>query len=108
MQATLDGAAEVGFTVLSMSCSLIAVFIPILLMGGLVGRELREFATTLAVTVVLSLIVSLDDDPDALRPGPAPTTAPRAGPQHLRARLRVAQGFLRPHARPMRSATRVP
>jgi len=63
MQATLDGAAEVGFTVLSMSCSLIAVFIPILLMGGLVGRELREFAMTLAVTVVLSLIVSLTTTP---------------------------------------------
>jgi multidrug efflux pump len=63
LQATLDGAAEVGFTVLSMSCSLIAVFIPILLMSGLVGRELREFATTLAVTVVLSLIVSLTTTP---------------------------------------------
>jgi multidrug efflux pump len=63
MQAALDGAAEVGFTVLSMSCSLIAVFIPILLMGGLVGRELREFATTLSVAVVLSLVVSLTTTP---------------------------------------------
>jgi multidrug efflux pump len=63
MQAALDGAAEVGFTVLSMSCSLIAVFIPILLMGGLVGRELREFATTLAATVVLSLVISLTTTP---------------------------------------------
>jgi multidrug efflux pump len=63
MQAALDGAGEVGFTVLSMSCSLIAVFIPILLMGGLVGRELREFATTLSVAVVLSLIVSLTTTP---------------------------------------------
>jgi multidrug efflux pump len=74
MQATLDGAAEVGFTVLSMSAALIAVFIPILLMGGLVGRELREFATTLAVTVVLSLIVSLTTTPmlcgQVLRPPP--------------------------------------
>ncbi|HUA24540.1 MAG TPA: efflux RND transporter permease subunit [Steroidobacteraceae bacterium] len=74
MQATLDGAAEVGFTVLSMSAALIAVFIPILLMGGLVGRELREFATTLAVTVVLSLIVSLTTTPmlcgQFLRPPP--------------------------------------
>jgi multidrug efflux pump len=63
MQAALDGAGEVGFTVLSMSCSLIAVFIPILLMGGLVGRELREFATTLSVAVVLSLVVSLTTTP---------------------------------------------
>ncbi|MFZ0499078.1 MAG: efflux RND transporter permease subunit [Steroidobacteraceae bacterium] len=63
MQAALQGASEVGFTVLSMSCSLIAVFIPILLMAGLVGRELREFAMTLAVTVVLSLIISLTTTP---------------------------------------------
>jgi multidrug efflux pump len=63
LKAALDGAGEVGFTVLSMSCSLIAVFIPILLMGGLVGRELREFATTLSVTVVLSLIISLTTTP---------------------------------------------
>ncbi|HEV2268327.1 MAG TPA: efflux RND transporter permease subunit, partial [Steroidobacteraceae bacterium] len=59
MQAALDGAREVGFTVLAMSSALVAVFIPILLMGGLVGKVLREFATTLAVTVVLSLIISL-------------------------------------------------
>jgi multidrug efflux pump len=63
LQAALDGAGEVGFTVLSMSCSLIAVFVPILLMAGLVGRELREFAMTLAVSVVLSLIVSLTTTP---------------------------------------------
>jgi multidrug efflux pump len=86
MQAALDGAGEVGFTVLSMSCSLIAVFIPILLMGGLVGRELREFATTLSVAVVLSLIVSLTTTPMlcawVLRrtPRPGPTlNAPERG-----------------------------
>ena len=78
MQATLDGAAEVGFTVLSMSCSLIAVFIPILLMGGLVGRELREFATTLAVTVVLSLIISLTTTP--MLCGQVLRRPPRLGP----------------------------
>jgi multidrug efflux pump len=63
MQAALDGAREVGFTVLAMSAALIAVFIPILLMGGLVGRVLREFAMTLAVTVALSLIISLTTTP---------------------------------------------
>jgi multidrug efflux pump len=63
MQAAIDGAREVGFTVLAMSAALIAVFIPILLMGGLVGRVLREFAMTLAVTVVLSLIISLTTTP---------------------------------------------
>jgi len=74
MKAALDGASEVAFTVVSMSCSLIAVFIPILLMGGMVGRELREFATTLAVTVVLSLVVSVTTTPmlcsRVLRPPP--------------------------------------
>ncbi len=58
-QATLDGTKEVGFTVVSMSFSLIAVFIPILFMGGIVGRLFREFAITLSVAIILSLIVSL-------------------------------------------------
>ena len=58
-QAALQGAREVGFTVLAMSSALIAVFIPILLMAGMIGRILREFAMTLAVTVALSLVISL-------------------------------------------------
>ena len=62
-QAALQGAKEVGFTVLAMSSALVAVFLPILLMGGLVGRVLREFAATLAVTVVLSLVVSVTTTP---------------------------------------------
>jgi multidrug efflux pump len=63
MQATLLGAREVGFTVLSMSVSLIAVFIPILLMGGIVGRLFREFAVTLSVAILVSLVVSLTTTP---------------------------------------------
>ncbi|MGH8202482.1 MAG: efflux RND transporter permease subunit [Steroidobacteraceae bacterium] len=63
MQAALQGAQEVGFTVLAMSAALVAVFLPILLMGGLVGRVLREFAATLVATVVLSLVVSLTTTP---------------------------------------------
>jgi multidrug efflux pump len=63
VQAALRGAREVGFTVLSMSTSLIAVFIPILLMGGLIGRLFREFAVTLSVAIVISLIVSLTTTP---------------------------------------------
>lgn len=59
LNAALRGAREVGFTVLSMSLSLIAVFIPILLMGGLVGRLFREFAVTLSSAVLVSLAVSL-------------------------------------------------
>ena len=58
-QAALRGAKEVSFTVISMSLSLIAVFIPILLMGGLVGRLFREFAVTLSVAIVISMLVSL-------------------------------------------------
>jgi multidrug efflux pump len=63
MQAALQGAGEVGFTVLSMSVSLIAVFVPILLMGGIVGRLFREFALTLSVAIMISLGVSLTTTP---------------------------------------------
>ena len=62
-QATLRGAREVGFTVLSMSISLVAVFIPMLLMGGLVGRLFHEFAVTLSAAVLVSLVVSLTTTP---------------------------------------------
>src|SRR5580704_8648415 len=63
LEAALQGAREVGFTVLSMSVSLIAVFVPILLMGGLVGRLFREFAMTLSVAILISLVVSLTTTP---------------------------------------------
>jgi multidrug efflux pump len=63
MQAALEGAREVGFTVLSMSISLVAVFIPILLMGGIVGRLFREFAVVLSVAILVSLVVSLTTTP---------------------------------------------
>ncbi|MBA2656699.1 MAG: efflux RND transporter permease subunit [Tatlockia sp.] len=59
VQAALDGAREVNFTVISMSLSLIAVFIPILFMGGLVGRLFREFAVSLSVAIFISMLVSL-------------------------------------------------
>jgi multidrug efflux pump len=63
LRAALEGAKEVSFTVLAMSISLIAVFIPILLMGGIVGRLFREFAVTLSVAVFISLLVSLTVTP---------------------------------------------
>ena len=63
VQAALRGAREISFTVLSMSTSLVAVFIPILLMGGIVGRLFREFAVTLSVAVAVSLVVSLTTTP---------------------------------------------
>jgi multidrug efflux pump len=62
-EAALMGAREVGFTVLSMSLSLVAVFIPILMMGGIVGRLFREFSITLSVAVLISLVVSLTTTP---------------------------------------------
>ena len=63
MQAALRGTREVGFTVLSMSLSLIAVFIPILAMGGILGRLFREFAVTLSVAILVSLLVSMTTTP---------------------------------------------
>ncbi|MGE0665896.1 MAG: efflux RND transporter permease subunit [Sphingomonadales bacterium] len=62
-EAALKGAAEVGFTVLSISVSLVAVFIPLLFMGGIVGRLFREFAVTMSVAVMISLVISLTTTP---------------------------------------------
>ena len=77
LEAALQGAREIGFTVLSMSMSLIAVFIPLLLMGGIVGRLFREFAVTLSVAIAISLVVSL-------------TTTPMMCARLLRSRARTA------------------
>ncbi|MGB7752811.1 MAG: multidrug efflux RND transporter permease subunit [Candidatus Acidiferrales bacterium] len=63
MESALKGASEIGFTVLSISLSLVAVFIPILLMGGIVGRLFREFAVTLSVAILVSLAISLTTTP---------------------------------------------
>ncbi len=62
-EAAFQGAREIGFTVLSMSTSLVAVFIPILLMGGMVGRLFREFAVTLSAAILVSLVLSLTTTP---------------------------------------------
>jgi multidrug efflux pump len=63
VQAAFKGAAEIGFTVVSMSTSLVAVFIPLLMMGGIVGRLFREFAVTLSIAIGVSLLVSLTTTP---------------------------------------------
>jgi multidrug efflux pump len=63
MQAALKGAAEIGSTVFSISISLVAVFIPILMMGGIVGRLLREFAVTLSTAILVSMVISLTTTP---------------------------------------------
>jgi HAE1 family hydrophobic/amphiphilic exporter-1 len=62
-QAALDGSAEIGFTIISISLSLVAVFIPLLLMGGIVGELFREFAITVTMTIVVSALVSLTVTP---------------------------------------------
>jgi multidrug efflux pump len=63
MNAALVGAREIGFTVFSISMSLIAVFIPILMMGGIIGRLFREFAVTLSIAIVVSMVISLTTTP---------------------------------------------
>ncbi len=63
LEAAYKGAAEIGSTVLSISISLVAVFIPILMMGGIIGRLFREFAVTLSITILVSLLVSLTTTP---------------------------------------------
>jgi multidrug efflux pump len=63
LEAALKGAREIGFTVMTISFSLIAVFIPLLLMGGIVGRLFREFAVTLSVAIFVSMIISLTTTP---------------------------------------------
>ena len=106
MQAALQGAREVGFTVLSMSLSLVAVFIPILLMGGIVGRLFREFAVTLSVAIGVSLLVSLTTTPMMC------ARLLRAAPEEKRpnwlSRLseRIFAGVLRGYARSLDFALR--
>ena len=82
VEAALKGSAEIGFTVLSISISLIAVFTPILLMAGYVGRLFREFAITLSVAILISMVISLTHHADDVRPAPAPRV--RAPPRPVR------------------------
>src|SRR6185437_5844274 len=63
LQAAFKGAGEIGFTIISMGISLVAVFIPLLFMGGIVGRLFREFAVTVTLTIFVSAVVSLTLSP---------------------------------------------
>jgi hydrophobe/amphiphile efflux-1 (HAE1) family protein len=80
MQAALHGARQIGFTIISITISLLAVFIPLLLMGGIIGRLFREFAVTLSVAIALSALISLTLTPmmasRLLRPAGAVAEAP--------------------------------
>ena len=99
LQAAYQGAREVGFTVLSISISLVAVFIPILLMGGIVGRLFREFAVTLAAAILVSLLVSLTTTPMMcawlLKPAAAKRERGRLARAADRAFTAVHQGYAR-------------
>ena len=101
-EAALRGAREIGFTVVSISLSLIAVFIPILAMGGVVGRLFREFAVVLSISILVSMLVSLTTTPmmaaTLLRPvGPA-----RAAGRVARALGRAQRALVRGYRRSLR------
>ena len=100
MEAALKGAGEIGFTIISISVSLVAVFIPLLLMGGIVGRLFREFAVTVTLTIAVSVFVSLTLTPMHVRALPAAT---RSKAQHGRF-YHDARARLRRHARAATSA----
>jgi multidrug efflux pump len=97
MQAALRGAREVGFTVLSISLSLIAVFVPILLMGGILGRLFREFTLTLSLAILISLAISLSTTPMMCALFLRPRGTDEAQGTSLRATIfgRVLQGYER-------------
>ncbi len=88
MQAALDGSREIGFTVLSISISLIAVFIPLLLMGGIIGRLFREFALTVTASIAVSAVVSL-----TLAPMMCARFMRREAATHGRLYILVERGF---------------
>ncbi len=106
-EAALRGAREVGFTVLSMSLSLVAVFIPVLLMGGIVGRLFHEFAVTLSVAIIVSLLVSLTTTPMLCARLLKPATGVAHGPLY-RASERIFDGLLGAYRRSLGWALRHP
>ncbi len=102
LQAALEGAREIGFTVVSISLSLIAVFIPILMMGGIVGRLFREFAVVLSASILVSMVVSLTTTPmmcaALLRPprrDARPSRWADLSARIARAQARVLRGYRR-------------
>ncbi len=100
VEAALRGSQQIGFTIISLTISLIAVLIPLLFMGEVVGRLFHEFAITLAVTIVISAIVSLDACADDVRQTDPPSSGCRALAlrRSRRTRLRRDHCALRPRA----------
>jgi hydrophobe/amphiphile efflux-1 (HAE1) family protein len=93
LEAALEGARQIGFTIISITVSLIAVFIPILLMGGIIGRLFREFAVTLSVAVAISAVVSLTVTPTMAGRLLRPANAGRQG-RFTRVSERVFNGMI--------------
>jgi len=106
LQAAVLGAGEVGFTVISMSLSLVAVFIPILLMGGILGRLFREFAITLSVAILVSLAISLTTTPMMCAYMIPPPSRGRAQGSFSRWSERGFDAMLRAYERTLRPALR--
>ena len=77
-EAAVKGAQEIGFTIVSMTISLVAAFIPVLFMSGMLGRILREFAVTICVAILVSGFISLSLTPMLVQPLPAPAARPEA------------------------------
>ncbi len=92
-QAALRGAQEVGFTIVSITLSLVAVFLPILLLGGIVGRLFREFAVTLSLAIVVSLVISLTTTPMLCALFLEPNRPPADYPRRRRSFGERAQAF---------------
>jgi multidrug efflux pump len=101
-EAALLGAREIGFTVVSISLSLIAVFIPILAMGGIVGRLFREFAVVLSVAILVSMLVSLTTTPMMAATLLRPVAPAKAQSRLARAMGRFQRGLLRGYRRSLR------
>ncbi len=95
VEAAMIGAGEVGFTVLSISISLIAVFIPILLMGGIIGRLFREFAMTLSLAILVSLALSLTTTPMMCALFLRPRSPVQAHPRRFDPFAKVLRGYER-------------
>ena len=97
MQAAYDGSKEVAFTILSMTLSLVAVFIPVLFMGGIVGRLLHEFAVTITAAILVSGLRLDQPDADAVQPLPQAAARAKARPalQPVRVDVRCVARLLR-------------
>ncbi len=107
-QAIFQGAREVGFTVISMSLSLIAVFLPILMMGGIVGKFFYEFAATLSISILVSLVISLTTTPMLCRYLPQHDEAERRQGRILNAAEHIFDAARRGYDRSLTWALRYP